>query len=67
MNTPGIDALAQDKGRIYVCLQKDMTNADYLKEFQGRVKTVEIYEQSIGKEPSLIKNNGNNHGPKQAN
>ncbi len=55
VNTQGTHALAQAKRRVYVCLQKDMSNAGYLKEFQGRVKTVETYGGSFGEEPGLLK------------
>ncbi len=55
VNTQGTHSLAQEKRRVYVCIQKDMSNAGYLKEFQGRVKTVETYGGSFGKEPGLLK------------
>ncbi len=32
-----------------------MDNALYLKEFQGRVKTMETYGRTFGQEPGLLK------------
>ncbi|KAL7469297.1 hypothetical protein ACHAXS_009567, partial [Conticribra weissflogii] len=55
INTQGTHALTQAKRRVYVFLQREMPNNAYLKEFQGRVKTVETYGGTFGEEPGLLK------------
>lgn len=55
MNTQGTHALSQVKCRVYVCLQKDMSNTTYLKEFQGHVISIKTCGDSFDKEPGLLK------------
>lgn len=41
VNIQGVHVMAQAKRCVHVCMQQEMKNAEYLKEFQGRVKPVE--------------------------